>query len=119
MTGDDDRLIARARAALDAEVAALDAGTRRRLAEARRAALASATRSGGGWRWAWTGAAFAASLAVVIGLGWQQAERSSLPPVAADDAAVIDWLAAGDSLELAADADFLAWIDDAALGDAG
>lgn len=117
----------RARAAFDASVDDLDAATRSRLNRARQHALTAATGSSGArgsrwWAtWAPAGAVAAAVLAAV--LLW----RSPAPddavvataPAADTQQGPLELLAAGEDLDLAAEADldFYAWVELATADD--
>lgn len=118
----------RAREAFDASVDGLDAATRSRLNRARQQALAAATgRSsvrGSRWwtTWAPAGAVAAAVLAAV--LLWRSPAPDDSAAVASAPAAdtqqdALELLAAGEDLELAAEADldFYAWVELATADD--
>jgi hypothetical protein len=103
-------LAARARAELDASVAALDAATLSRLNRARQGALDAARRSRHG---AWRGPVLAAgAFAAVAALALWQLPRPAVAPGAvaplAEDLALV---ADGSDLELVEDLEFYAWLD--------
>jgi hypothetical protein len=103
-------LAARARAELDASVAALDAATLSRLNRARQGALdaARATRHAS-WRWPGLAAgAFAAVVAVAL---WQVPRPAVAPDVVAPLADDLALVADGSDLELVEDLEFYAWLD--------
>ena len=119
----------RARAAFDASVGDLDAATRSRLNRARQRALAAATGrsgvSGSRWwaTWAPAGAVAAAALAAV--LLWRSPVPDDAAAVVASTPAAdtqqdpLELLAAGEDLDLAAEADldFYAWVELATADD--
>ncbi len=118
MSDHDREFEARARAAFDESVAALDGHTRSRLTQARHRALAAR-----GARPAWqslglpVGAAAAAVLAVTL---WTPGESPSPPAslAAAGPAEMLELFAAGDDFELLAeDPEFYAWA--ASVADVG
>lgn len=114
----DEALERRARELFDASVDALDAGTRSRLARARRAAVAELeSRRRPVWRW-WVPATVAASAALVAVLVWR-APDDAVPPVAqsvnGDAVDALELVAAGDDLDLVAeDLAFYAWLEEVA-----
>jgi hypothetical protein len=119
----------RARAAFDASVDELDAATRSRLNRARQRALAAATgradASGSRWwaTWAPAGAVAAAALAAV--LLWRSPAPEDVTAVTAANPPndvqqdPLELLAAGEDLDLAAEADldFYAWVELATADD--
>lgn len=115
---DDEALERRARELFDASVDGIDAATRARLADARRAAVAATGSSRDTPRRAWAPVAIAASAAVVALIVWRSpgdapssaAESSGTPALDA-----LEIVAAGDDLELVAeDLEFYAWLDEGA-----
>jgi uncharacterized protein DUF3619 len=108
----DQDWIERARALLDESADQLDAATLSRLNRARQAALA--TRRRGPSRWAW-GAALAGAAAAVFGLAiglHHGHDAPVLAPAAALQAGDIDVLTSDDdTLDLAENLDFYAWLE--------
>ena len=107
---DDQRFEARARAAFDASVEALDGTTLSRLTRARHRALAVRPAPGG-----WSslavpaGAVAAAVFAVMLWTG-RDIEPASAPQATAVQGEWLDLLAAGEDLDLLAeDPEFYAW----------
>lgn len=115
MTMDDREFEARARAAFDESVAALDGATRSRLTQARHRALAArAPRP----RWQAFGLpATAAAAALLVVAMWPGREPAMPPPVVAQGE-VFDVLAVGEEFDLLGeDPEFYAWV--ATLEDVG
>lgn len=119
---EDEALERRARELFDASVDGLDAATRARLADARRAAVAATGSSRGTSRRGWAPVAIAASAAVVALIVWRfpgDAPSSAAGPSVAPALDALEIVAAGDDLELVAeDLEFYAWLDEGAPAEA-
>lgn len=110
---DDDRIAARARVELAAAAEQLDADTRRRLAQARYAALDALPRARGfRWRYAVGGVAAAGVVAVLVSaLGLLQPAPTHAP-VAEQALADIDLLATTDGPDFYVELEFYEWLAD-------
>ena len=109
----------RTREVFDASVEQLDAGTRSRLLEARRAAVARLeSRRRPAWQ-GWAPVAMAASAALVAVLLWRAPAEPPVPVASSGATEAIDTLevvAAGDDLDLVAeDLEFYVWLEQAEL----
>jgi len=113
---DDDRIEAQVRRALNAAAEELDADTRRRLAQARYAALDALPRARG-FRWGYAAGGVAATLAVAVlaaSLWWTPPETNALPEQSLAD---LDLLATPDNPEFYVELEFYEWL--ASPGHAG
>ncbi len=107
MTGqDDDRLAAEVRRTLTAAADQLDADTRRRLAEARHAALERPRRFG--WGLAVSGVAAGVAVALLAATLWLL--QPAPTPFAEQTLADLDLLATPDNPELYVDFEFYQWL---------
>lgn len=108
----------RTREVFEASVEQLDAGTRSRLLEARRAAVARLESRRPAWQ-GWAPVAMAASAALVAVLLWRAPAESPVPVASSGATEAIDALevvAAGDDLDLVAeDLEFYVWLEQAEL----
>lgn len=122
--GDPGDFLARVRDALDAQVEAIDAPTRSRLAATRRFALARSAEAANDRSWHWLGAAMAAGLVLALGLALLPGGGATrdgglggtgsgvtVSQAAVDETAVLEWLASPEGFEWASDADFYAWLE--------
>lgn len=113
---DDNRIETQARRALTAAAEELDADTRRRLAQARYAALAALPRARG-WRWGYAFGGAAAMLAIAVlaaSLWWTQPTTNPFPEQSLAD---LDLLATPDNPEFYVELEFYEWL--ASPGHAG
>lgn len=108
MTGqDDDRIAAEVRRTLTAAADQLDADTRRRLAQARHAALDALERPRRfGWGLAVTGVAASVAIALLAATLWLLQPA----PLAEQTLADLDLLATPDNPELYVDFEFYQWL---------
>ena len=113
MTDNDDRIAARARVDLAAAAEQLDADTRRRLAQARYAALDALPRARGfGWGYAVGGVAAAGVVAVLASALWLLQPAPTRAPVAEQALADIDLLATTDAPDFYVELEFYEWLAD-------
>ena len=110
MTDNDDRSAARARMELATAAEQLDADTRRRLAQARYAALDALPRTRGfGWGYAVGGVAAAGVVAVLASALWLLQPAPTRAPVAEQALADIDLLATTDGPDFYVELEFYEW----------
>ena len=117
----DESLERHAREAFDASVARLDAATRARLRDARRAAIDELeSRRRPAWQ-GWAPVAVAASAALLAVLLWRTPAESPQPvagPVFAETMDALEMVAAGEDLDLVIeDLEFYAWLEQAGYED--
>lgn len=108
---EDRKIIERARAALGAAADQLDGDTRRRLAQARFAALDAPARTHYR-RWSYAVGGVAAAAAVAVFGTWLWWAQPAATPIADTSLADLDLLTTPDHPEFFADLDFYEWLAD-------